>query len=492
MKRRIRPLLIGLAAALMLALLATYLLPLATQGAFGHAATRITFAYPGAEQGLAPGGGTLDVQALRSDEVLAVALQTGDYGDLDVETLRQHLLILPVLNTDPTRGIIYGTQPGPGNTSQASPAQVRPMSYNITLRAGLPGNEQTLLEAVVQAYLALLRQQYSITPALAFACLSEPEPDYRESVLALMARAAILETRASRYANGVSPLTDRGAGQSFTDIRAEAAAMRSATLQKLLDEIDTYALSQDPKARLAYDEALLEQQRTALSGLENGAAFVLAELGVQPAAVERVEPEETGDDTNAETLGEGSSNPADEQFDENPEEQPGSSELTTPSIPPVPAATGGRAAHLLERYLEETQAITELKDSLARTENRLATLRQGRTAGNAYAERSGKAEADVARAASALSTMEERLAATAQEHFDAEYRDDILVSDTRLVRYRFGNVIVNFVVLAGAWVLVWLGIGALVRSKKFVAVLKWVIAHVKKKMPAERNADDGH
>lgn len=442
MRKRLGKTLLGLAVALVVALLGTYLLPLTYAGALGHTAIRLTLAYAGAEAGLAPDGTPLDINRLKSDDVLTRALAGAGVIELDAAGLRARLRIVPVLTADPTRGIIYGEAKGPGNTQEVVPAQVRPAAYTIVLSGGLGGKEQALLGEVARAFIAQLGSDYLAAPEVAALAQRDlAQADYREAVALLAGRAQALEQRAGRYE------ANAGNAGELSQLCGEAEVMRAVTLQQMLDEIDLYGLAKDPGARLAYDRALLARQRAELAALNDNMAFVYGLLGTQaelPALPEVPEPpvqaEEPEEDADAQ---DGAA------ADDEPEAAaPPAGEGTAAGVPAAETAvaTGGNA-WLLEQALEGADAMAQLRDEIQRTENRLEALSDG--AGTR--SRAENLAAAIETAAGRLYELETRLEGLARASFSADYEANMPVSRAVFVRYTFGHPVVNFLVLAAVW-----------------------------------------
>ncbi len=231
---------------------------------------KISYTYPKASKGLAPNGTALDVNEILSDEVLTAAIETGTFGTLTTDDIRNTLNIR--------------------NVKQRSSVSVDTLYVSTEYRVSYQASERTqsldknaILKAVADSYYDYFVSKYARKTDILeddYADLSEM--DYLDVNTYLYQRINAVIDYVDMCRSENSTFVSESTTESFDSIRDKARNFRDVALERYKAYVLKYGISRDSGqyiSRLNYENRLEN-----MDYMKNLAAYQ-----VRLAAIERYE-----------------------------------------------------------------------------------------------------------------------------------------------------------------------------------------------------------
>ncbi len=266
---------------LIITLLFTYGLPWGLSGQVGIASSTISLAFEGIGKGLDPRGNPFNINEMKSDVVLEVALvKAGLQDQISIEDFRKQISISPNVQSK-ALGDLMAIPSLSGKTETVSQKIRHPGGFTVQVKdLGIPSIMETkkLQEALLQAYLQYLENKYLLIADTGSIYNKEEldDLDYPEMVSLLGQEADALIQYASGFAINAPDFVSK-TGRSFSDYCKQAESIKNTDVRNLEAVVNYYPLTKDVNSRLKYENTLLKRANLAMTK-SLGIEYIIADI----------------------------------------------------------------------------------------------------------------------------------------------------------------------------------------------------------------------
>jgi hypothetical protein len=402
---------------LIIALLYTYGWPWAATLQIGSTQADVTIAFEGAGKGLDPQGNRFDINEIKSDTVLAKAIEESGLEDsLTADGLKRRLFILPQAEKDTLRELLTLTTIN-GKTQDIKERMIYPTSYIIGLKdMGVPSyfSDKKLLDNILKAYTAQLKSKY-LSDTFSEPAYTQDEilrMDYPEMMMVLNQEAESLLLYIDSYASGEPQFTSEKTGLSFSDVYQQAALLKSTDIGNMRSLVDYYELTEDAQNRILYEETMLKRAEVISNKLQ----------GAQLTAADILQVYDNSSNYIFASGGAGSANlePVENQF----------------------------YADLMNALVDKQTSFIKAKYSQQDIQNAIAKLQAGSITGEAYINLTAEIKSGTQKAMDRIEALKGQTREMAEEFYDSNVGNKIYTSSISYGIRSNGNILINFAALA--------------------------------------------
>ena len=369
-------------------------------------ASIVQFSYDGVEEGLDPKGARLDINKIKSPQIIGPVLDAmgySDSGEVNAETVRQSITIEGQVPQDVIDRLTVITTIATNSTAVTNLEKVLdvsyfPTQYKISLDAGELGlsieSAQMLLDGVLESYRKYFYDTYADVQMMGVAVkgIDYQDYDYTEALDILGAQIATM----SSYVNGLeqrgSDFRSVATGYTFADIRAALEIVRTTNIALVDALVFSFNLTKDRTMLTTLLDYQVEESERQLSVVQRTLDTINAKLNTYEKDTVMM----MGTDAQ-QTLQEGMS-------------------LTLAST---------EYDGLINQSIEATTKVAQLQAKINKLKTRIDKFQGDSTITQAeYKQRCEDAEAHLTVISEKLTGWVEIIEKTAQEYFDTEEFDD--------------------------------------------------------------------